>query len=111
MKRDVKEDCKLLEPLKLNLNRMKPYADSKLIALKAQLAKDQVFEKDGKKAIIFTQFVDTARYISENLQLKKYLRRRVFLIHTERPQLYAHYIKDLKTEILTPFIGQEYAIS
>jgi superfamily II DNA/RNA helicase len=68
MKRDIKEDCKLLEPLKQNLERIKPYADRKLIALKEQIVKDQIFEKDGKKLIIFTQFVDTARYIHADLK-------------------------------------------
>lgn len=68
MKRDIQEDCKVLEPLKQSLNRIKPYADRKLIALKEQLVKDQVFEKDGKKVVIFTQFVDTARYIRDDLK-------------------------------------------
>ena len=95
MKRDVKEDCKLLEPLKINLNRMKPYADSKLIALKAQLAKDQVFEKDGKKIVIFTQFVDTARYISENLK-RELPERRVELLSGESKE-------DARTRILKDF--------
>ena len=68
MKRDIKEDCKLLEPLKKSLERMKPYADRKLMALKEQIAKDEIFEKDGKKLVIFTQFVDTARYIHADLK-------------------------------------------
>jgi superfamily II DNA/RNA helicase/HKD family nuclease len=68
MKKDIKEDCKLLEPLKQSLARMKPYADRKLIALKEQLVKDEVFDTGGKKAVIFTQFVDTARYVHADLK-------------------------------------------
>jgi superfamily II DNA/RNA helicase len=68
MKKDIQEDKKLIEPLKQSLNRIKPYADRKLIALKEQLVKDQVFEKDGKKVVIFTQFVDTAKYVRDDLK-------------------------------------------
>jgi len=68
MKRDIKQDCQLLEPLKRSLERIKPYADRKLISLKEQLVKDKVFETDGKKAVIFTQFVDTARYVYADLK-------------------------------------------
>jgi len=68
MKKDIQGDLKLLEPLKISLTRIKPYADRKLIALKEQLVKDQVFETGGKKAVIFTQFVDTAKYIYNDLK-------------------------------------------
>ena len=68
MKKDIQEDLKLLEPLKLSLGRIRPYADRKLISLKEQLVKDQVFETGGKKVVIFTQFVDTARYIHADLK-------------------------------------------
>jgi hypothetical protein len=68
MKRDIKKDCQLLEPLKQSLERIKPYADRKLITLKEQLVKDRVFETDSKKAVIFTQFVDTARYVHADLK-------------------------------------------
>jgi ribonuclease J len=36
--------------------------------------------------------------------------KKVFLVHTERPQLYAHYVKDLETEIYTPLLGQKYKL-
>jgi len=68
MKKDIQHDLKLLEPLKSSLARIKPYADRKLIELKEQLVKDQVFETGGKKVVIFTQFVDTARYIYADLK-------------------------------------------
>lgn len=34
----------------------------------------------------------------------------VFLIHTERPRLYAKYISDVKTNIVTPALGQPYDV-
>jgi superfamily II DNA or RNA helicase len=68
MKRDIQQDVKLLKTLSQNLARIRPYADRKLIALKEQLVKDHVFETGGKKAVIFTQFVDTARYIYHDLK-------------------------------------------
>lgn len=36
--------------------------------------------------------------------------KKVFLVHTERPKLYEHYIKDLKTEVITPILGEKYSI-
>lgn len=68
MKTDINEDVKLLKILKQNLDKIRPYADRKLIALKEQIAKDQIFETGGKKAIIFTQYVDTAKYIYQDLK-------------------------------------------
>lgn len=67
MKKDLDEDLKLLEPLKHSLERIFPFADRKLTALKEQLLIDNVFETGGKKAVIFTQFVDTAKYIHREL--------------------------------------------
>jgi superfamily II DNA/RNA helicase len=82
MKKDIEEDLKLLEPLITSLSRIKPYADRKLTALKEQLVKDQVFETGGKKVVIFTQFVDTAKYIYNDL--KEYLKdKRVELLTGE----------------------------
>jgi len=47
-------------------------------------------------------------------QLKEAIRKispkKVFLIHTERPRLYAEYIKDIETEPITPALGQKYLI-
>lgn len=68
MEKDLKEDLKLLEPLKQNLDLITPSADRKLTALKEQLVKDQVFETGGRKAVIFTQFVDTAKYLYDELK-------------------------------------------
>ena len=94
MKKDIQEDLKLLEPLKISLNRIKPYADRKLIALKEQLVKDQVFETGGKKVVIFTQYVDTARYI--HAELKETLKdKRVELLTGEtKPDTRERLIRD-----------------
>ena len=40
----------------------------KLTALKELLAKDNVFETGSRKAVIFTQFVDTAKYVYRELK-------------------------------------------
>jgi len=36
--------------------------------------------------------------------------KKVFLVHTERPKLYAHYIEDLKIDTITPLLGEKYPI-
>jgi len=68
MKRDIKEDLEKLNALKLDLDRIPAYADRKLQALGELLAKDRVFENDGKKCLVFTQYMDTAEYIHRNLK-------------------------------------------
>jgi superfamily II DNA/RNA helicase len=67
MKKDVEEDLKRLEILRQSLERIRPYADRKLTALKEKFTEDRVFETDSKKVVIFTQFVDTAKYLYEDL--------------------------------------------
>ncbi len=68
IKRDLKEDLDLLEPLQKNLEKMKPYADRKLRALEEQFIRDDAFEKGGKKVVVFTQYVDTAEYLERELK-------------------------------------------
>lgn len=68
MKKDIKVDLQMLNALKLDLDRIPAYADRKLQALGELLAKDRVFENDGKKCLIFTQYMDTAEYIYRNLK-------------------------------------------
>lgn len=68
IKRDLKDDLVLLEPLQKNLDKMKPYADRKLRALEEQFLRDNAFETGGKKVVVFTQFVDTARYLERELR-------------------------------------------
>lgn len=69
IKRDLKDDLALLEPLQKNLEKMKPYADRKLRALEEQFLKDNAFETGGRKVVVFTQFVDTARYLERELKM------------------------------------------
>jgi superfamily II DNA/RNA helicase len=102
MKRDIKEDCKLLEPLKQSLARMKPYADRKLIALKEQLVKDQVFETGGKKVVIFTQFVDTARYIYADLKDSLKDKRVELLTGETKPETRGRIIREFAPIANTP---------
>jgi superfamily II DNA or RNA helicase len=68
MEKELKEDIKLLKPLKENLDKMQSWGDAKLNELKILFAKDKIFETGGKKVIIFTQFVDTANYLFEDLK-------------------------------------------
>ena len=94
MKKDIEEDIKLLEPLKQSLNRVKPYADRKLIALKEHLVKDEVFETGGKKVVIFTQFVDTARYIHADLKATLKDKRVELLTGETKPDTRERLIRD-----------------
>ena len=94
MKKDIQYDVKLLEPLKLSLARIKPYADRKLIGLKEQLVKDQVFETGGKKVVIFTQFVDTARYIHADLKATLKDKRVELLTGETKPDTRERLIRD-----------------
>ena len=68
MKKDIKEDLEKLNELKLDLDRIPAYADRKLQALGELLVKDSVFENDGKKCLVFTQYMDTAEYLYRNLK-------------------------------------------
>lgn len=42
--------------------------------------------------------------------IEKIAPKKVFLIHTERPELYAHYINDLKTQVIIPQTNKSYSI-
>jgi len=79
---DLREDLGKLRYLSQSLEAIKPWADRKLIALKEQLAKDRVFDVDGKKAVVFTQFIDTAKYVYGQLE-KDLVDKRVALITGE----------------------------
>jgi len=102
MKKDIQEDLKLLEPLKLSLNRIKPYADRKLTALKEQFEKDQVFETGGKKVVIFTQYVDTARYIYNDLKAELKDKRVELLTGETKPEIRERLIRDFAPISNTP---------
>jgi len=73
MKKDIHEDLERLKALKQDLDRIPVYADRKLSALGELLARDNVFQVDGKKCLVFTLYMDTAEYLFKNLkdQLEK----------------------------------------
>lgn len=68
MQQELKADIKKLQPLEESLKKIQPWADTKLDELKKLFIKDKVFESGGKKVVIFTQFVDTAKYVHEDLK-------------------------------------------
>ena len=69
MRRDIEEDLERLNALKLDLDRVPAYADRKLQALGELLAKEsESFRIDGKKCLVFTQYMHTAEYIYRNTQ-------------------------------------------
>jgi superfamily II DNA/RNA helicase len=94
MKKEIKEDLELLQPLKQSLERMKPYADKKITALKEQIVKDQILETGGKKLVIFTQFVDTARYIFNEIKEAIKDKRVELLTGETRPETRERIIKE-----------------
>ncbi|GIU71458.1 MAG: helicase [Candidatus Nitrosocaldaceae archaeon] len=67
MLNELRYDLELLNRLKKDLDKIK-YADKKLIVLKEQFFKDEPFERESKKVVIFTQFVSTANYLYEKLK-------------------------------------------
>ncbi len=67
MKRDLEHDFKLLRPLHKGLSNVHPYSDGKLIRLKELFDEENVFETGGRRVVIFTQFVDTARYLYDDI--------------------------------------------
>lgn len=68
MKNDLKADLDLLRPLLKGLTSIHAYSDRKLVRLKELFDEDQIFERGGKKVVIFTQFVDTAKYLFEEIK-------------------------------------------
>ena len=68
MKRDLEHDFKLLRPIYKSLSNVHPYSDGKLIRLKELFDEEKVFETGGRKVVIFTQFVDTARYLFNDIR-------------------------------------------
>lgn len=68
IKADLKADLDLLKPLLKGLTNIHAYSDRKLVRLKELFDEDQIFERGGKKVVIFTQFVDTAKYLFEEIR-------------------------------------------
>lgn len=68
IRRDLREDLSRLRPLQKGLDNIHPYSDRKLSRLKELFDEDRIFETGGRKVVIFTQFVDTARYVHNELK-------------------------------------------
>ena len=88
MRADIKEDLERLRALKQDLDRIPVYADRKIMALGELLARDKVFEADGRKCLVFTQYMDTAEYLFKNLkdQMQKQGKRISLLTGKTGPQ-------------------------
>ena len=68
MRRDLREDLNLLRPLQKGLDNIHSYSDRKLSRLKELFDEDRIFEAGGRKVVVFTQFVDTAQYVHDELK-------------------------------------------
>ena len=80
MTRDLREDMDMISNLVKKLELIQPEGDSKLQKLQDDLEEYDVFEKGGKKAVIFTSYVDTATYIHK--YLKEHLKSKQILLLT-----------------------------
>jgi len=67
MRRELKADLNLLQPLLKGLMGIHSYSDAKVVRLKQLFDEDRIFEQGGKKVVIFTQFVDTANYLYQEI--------------------------------------------
>ena len=68
MAKDLREDMTMISNLVKKLALIHPEGDSKLEKLREDLENYNVFERGGKKVVIFTSYVDTATYIHEHLK-------------------------------------------
>ena len=68
MAKDLREDMAMISNLVKKLSLIQPEGDSKLQKLEEDLENHSVFKKGGKKAVIFTSYVDTAAYVYEYLR-------------------------------------------
>ena len=68
LKDELKEDRKIISELAKKLEQIKPFGDTKLQKLKNDIIRYKVFERGGKKIVIFTSYVDTAKYVHEDLK-------------------------------------------
>lgn len=76
---DLKEDRVMISNLVKKLKAIQPEGDSKLRKLEEDLEEHSVFENGGKKAVIFTSYVDTAKYVHEYLQSRLHGRQVLLL--------------------------------
>lgn len=68
IKTELKKDKVRISDLLKNLEKIKPYGDTKLQKLKEDIAKHDVLESGSKKMVVFTSYVDTAEYVYKDLK-------------------------------------------
>ena len=68
IKKELAVDRKMISELRKHLEKIKPYGDTKLQKMDEDLIKYEVLEKGSKKMVVFTSYVDTARYVHEHLK-------------------------------------------
>ena len=102
MQRELKEDMKRLQPLKESLVTIQPWADQKLNALKNLFAKDKVFSTGGKKVVIFTQFVDTANYVFNDLKKNMQDKKIDILIGKTKPETRERILREFAPQSNNP---------
>jgi len=68
LKDELKKDKKMIAELASKLEKIRPFGDSKLQKLKEDIIKHSVLETGSKKAVIFTSYVDTAKYVYDDLK-------------------------------------------
>lgn len=68
IKTELAADRKMISELLKDLEKIKPYGDTKLQKLNEDIIKYEVLEKESKKIVIFTSYVDTARYVHKHLE-------------------------------------------
>lgn len=68
IKTELTEDRRMISELLKDLEKIKPYGDTKLHKLNEDMIKYEVLERGSKKMVIFTSYVDTAKYVHEHLE-------------------------------------------
>lgn len=68
IKAELVADRKIISEMLKDLEKIKPYGDTKLQKLNEDMIKYEVLEKGSKKVVIFTSYVDTAKYVHKHLK-------------------------------------------
>lgn len=68
IKTELATDRKMISELLKDLEKIKPYGDTKLQKLNEDIIKYKVLEEGSRKAVIFSSYVDTASYVHKHLK-------------------------------------------
>ena len=68
IKTELTVDRKMISELLKDLEKIKPYGDTKLQKLDEDMIKYEALDKGSKKMVIFTSYVDTAKYVHQHLE-------------------------------------------